>query len=145
MDKLFRSLFHFNYMKKPQWMVVFILSGILLFVLWRLKKTDDNEKFYLIETMENRDKQSDWLQNANDYSRMFGGNLMNDHLKYTGTPVPLPEGEMFMFADNMASPECCKSSTYSTVDGCVCTTMDQIKYLNERGGNRTAYGGTSII
>ncbi len=141
-----RSLFHFNYMKKVQWMVVFIVSAFLLFLLWRLKKIDDNEKLYLLETMENRDKtQSDWIQNANDYSRMFGGNLMDQHLKYTGTPVPLPEGELFMFANNTVSPECCTSATYSTVDGCVCTSMDQIKYLNERGGNRTAYGGTSMF
>ncbi len=145
MDKLFRSLFQINYMKKTQWMIFFIVAAMLLFVLWRLKKTDADEKFYLIETMENRDKQSDWLQNANDYSRMFGGNLMNQHLKYTGTPVPLPEGEMFMFADNKVSPECCTSATYSTVDGCVCTSMEQIKYLNERGGNRTAYGGEYLI
>lgn len=145
MSKLFGSLFHFNYMKKTQWMVMFIIAALLLFVLWRLKKTDDNEKLYLIETMENRDKQPDWIQNANNYSRMFGGNLMNQHLKYTGTPVPLPEGEMFMFADNKVSPECCTSATYSTIDGCVCTSMDQIKYLNERGGNRTSYGGDYLI
>jgi hypothetical protein len=140
MDKLFRSLFHFNYMKKTQWMILFIILSVLLFILWRLKKTDDDEKLYLIETMENRDK-SDWVQNANQYSQMFGGNFMDQHLKYTGTPVPLPEGELFMFANNVSSPECCTSATYSTVDGCVCTSMDQLKYLNERGGNRTAYGG----
>ena len=96
MDKMFRSLSHFNYMKKPQWIIFFILVGILLFILWRLKKIDDNEKFYLIETMENRDKPSDWIQNANDYSRMFGGNLMDQHLKYN-TPIPA-DGELFMFS-----------------------------------------------
>lgn len=134
-----------NHLRKVQWIVLLIVSAVLLFILWRLKKVDDNSKLYLIETMENRNKESDWIQNANDYSRMFGGNLMDQHLKYTGTPVPLPEGEMFMFADNKVSPECCTSATYSTVDGCVCTSMDQIKYLNERGGNRTAYGGTSMF
>lgn len=139
------ALFRINYLRKTQWFVVLIVSALLLFILWRLKRIDDNEKFYLIETMENRNKHPDWVQNANDYSRMFGGNLMDQHLKYTGTPVPLPEGEMFMFADNKVSPECCLSSTFSTVDGCVCTSMDQLKYINERGGNRTAYGGTSMF
>lgn len=139
------DFFRFNYLKKTQWFVVFILSALLLFILWRLKKVDDDEKLYLIETMENPNKQSTWIQNANDYSKMFGGNLMEQHLKYSGTPVPLPEGELFMFANNKVSPECCTSATYSTVDGCVCTSMDQIKYLNERGGNRTSYGGTSMF
>ncbi len=139
------ALFRVNYLRKIQWFVVFIVSAILLFILWRLKNVDDAEKMYLIETMENRNKQSDWIQNANDYSRVFGGQLMDQHLKYTGTPVPLPEGEMFMFADNKVSPECCSSSTFSTVDGCVCTSMDQIKYINERGGNRNNYGGIDMF
>lgn len=142
----FKHVFHLKYLTKIQWIVVIILSGLLLFVLWRLKKSHDNEQFYLIKTegMTNQEKDnSNWVTNANDYSKIFGNNLMNQHLQYTGTPVPLPEGELFMFANNKSSPSCCSSATYSTVDGCVCTSMDQIKYLNERGGNRTAYGGDS--
>jgi hypothetical protein len=43
---------------------------------------------------------------------------------------------LFMFKNNVAKPECC-GSTYSTDTGCVCTTPDQRKFLNMRGGNRT--------
>lgn len=41
----------------------------------------------------------------------------------------------FMFAYNVSSPLCCPS-TYSTSTGCVCTTVEQRKWLNERGNNR---------
>uniref|UniRef100_A0A6C0KEX5 Uncharacterized protein n=1 Tax=viral metagenome TaxID=1070528 RepID=A0A6C0KEX5_9ZZZZ len=59
-----------------------------------------------------------------------------DHSTYTGTPVPLPSGQLFMFADNEFKPECC-GSTFSNANGCACITKDQIEYINQRGGNRT--------
>ena len=59
---------------------------------------------------------------------------------YKGTPVPLPEGQMFMFADNEFKPECCGSSVSSST-GCACITKAQMDYVNQRGGNRTACGG----
>ena len=45
--------------------------------------------------------------------------------------------DMFMFAHNQASPECCPS-TYSTSTGCICTTQQQRDMINRRGGNRSA-------
>ncbi len=51
-------------------------------------------------------------------------------------PIPLPEGELLFFDTNKFSPECCPSS-YSNSEGCVCAAPEQLKYLNERGGNRT--------
>ena len=53
-----------------------------------------------------------------------------------GGPVPLPEGQLTMFAGNKHDPGCCPA-TYSGSDGCVCVSPEQMKYLNERGGNRT--------
>lgn len=53
-----------------------------------------------------------------------------------GGPLPLPEDELLMFEKNKFSPECCPSP-YSNGDGCVCASPEQMKYLNERGGNRT--------
>ncbi len=50
------------------------------------------------------------------------------------TPGP---DNLFMFKDNKCKPECCGSS-YSCDGGCVCTTPEQRKYVNERGGNRTS-------
>jgi hypothetical protein len=44
---------------------------------------------------------------------------------------------LFMFKDNQCKPECCGSS-YSCDGGCVCTTPEQRKFVNERGGNRTS-------
>ena len=44
---------------------------------------------------------------------------------------------LFMFKNNQCKPECCGAS-FSCGGGCVCTTPDQRKYINERGGNRTS-------
>jgi len=53
-----------------------------------------------------------------------------------GGEVPLPETEMIMFSKNKFAPECCPS-VYSSSTGCVCASPEQMKYLNQRGGNRT--------
>ena len=59
--------------------------------------------------------------------------------KNEGGPIPLPEDEMLIFDTNKFSPDCCPSN-YSNADGCVCASPEQMKYLNERGGNRTLTG-----
>ena len=53
-------------------------------------------------------------------------------------PVPLPEGEMLMFANTPFKPECCPN-TYSNGSGCACMTTKQYNYLIERGGNNIPF------
>jgi hypothetical protein len=53
-------------------------------------------------------------------------------------PVPLPEGEMLMFANTPFKPECCPN-TFSTSTGCACMTGNQYNYLILRGGNNVPY------
>jgi hypothetical protein len=53
-------------------------------------------------------------------------------------PVPLPEGEMLMFANTPFKPECCPNS-YSNSTGCACMTSGQYNYLVTRGGNNVPY------
>lgn len=53
-------------------------------------------------------------------------------------PVPLPEGEMLLFANTPFKPECCPNS-FSTSTGCACMTTDQYNYLVMRGGNNAPY------
>ena len=53
-------------------------------------------------------------------------------------PVPLPEGELFMFANTPFKPECCPN-TYSTSQGCACMTGKQYNYLITRGSNNVPY------
>ena len=53
-------------------------------------------------------------------------------------PVPLPEGEMLMFANTPFKPECCPN-TYSTGNGCACMTPAQYGHLVSRGGNNVPY------
>ena len=40
--------------------------------------------------------------------------------------------QMFLFAKNKCSPDCCPSS-YMCTGGCVCTTEEQRKLINQRG------------
>lgn len=53
-------------------------------------------------------------------------------------PVPLPEGEMLLFANTEFKPECCPN-TFSTGSGCACMTGAQYNYLILRGGNNVPY------
>jgi hypothetical protein len=53
-------------------------------------------------------------------------------------PVPLPEGELDMFATTPFKPECCPN-TYSSSMGCACMTVGQYNYLRDRGGNNVPY------
>lgn len=54
------------------------------------------------------------------------------------TQVPLPEGEMFMFANTQFKPECCPN-TYSNSSGCACLDSKSYNYLVMRGGNNVPY------
>ena len=53
-------------------------------------------------------------------------------------PIPLPKGELDMFATTPFKPECCPN-TYSISTGCACMTVDQYTYLRDRGGNNVPY------
>ena len=53
-------------------------------------------------------------------------------------PVPLPEGELLMFANTPFKPECCPN-TFSNSSGCACMTTEQYNYLILRGGNNVPY------
>jgi hypothetical protein len=78
-----------------------------------------------------------WVDTAKRYAAGVGNeNRLNTYKDNVGTPVPLPEGELFFFADNKFKPECCPS-TYSDSMGCACLSQAQVTYLNQRGGNRT--------
>lgn len=50
--------------------------------------------------------------------------------------VPLPEGKLNFFYGNTFDPECCfKPHNYSSSTGCACISEEQMRFLNERGGN----------
>ena len=53
-------------------------------------------------------------------------------------PIPLPEGELDMFATTPFKPECCPSA-FSSSTGCACLTTEQYSYLRDRGGNNVPY------
>jgi len=59
---------------------------------------------------------------------------------HPGPKVPLPAGQLFFFANNTFSPDCCipPQSGVSNGDGCACVTQEQVNYISSRGGNRAA-------
>jgi hypothetical protein len=59
-------------------------------------------------------------------------------LNRTPQPIPLPEGELDMFANTPFKPECCPNE-YSNSSGCACMTVQQYNYVIERGGNNVPY------
>ena len=86
------------------------------------------------KSWENKDTISD---HKNPNALNDAANIYSDLEKNEGGgPIPLPEGELLFFDTTKFSPDCCPS-TYSNADGCVCASPEQMKYLNERGGNRT--------
>lgn len=71
-------------------------------------------------------------------SGAISGSDANTILNRPKQPIPLPEGEMNMFATTQFKPECCPN-TYSTGSGCACMTVDQYKYLRNRGSNNVPF------
>lgn len=85
----------------------------------------------------NSDVASSWINKADAYSKNLGYQQTAQKANmYTGTQVPLPDGELFFFQNNQFKPECCPSP-YSASTGCACMSSEQIAYLNSRGGNRS--------
>ena len=63
---------------------------------------------------------------------------VNNILNRPSQPIPLPEGELDMFATTQFKPQCCPN-TFSNSMGCACMTVNQYKYLINRGGNNVPY------
>jgi hypothetical protein len=53
---------------------------------------------------------------------------------YNGLPEPTQN--LNMFAENTAKADCCANKNdYTTSNGCLCVSKDQLDYLKKRGGN----------
>jgi len=53
-------------------------------------------------------------------------------------PIPLPEGQLSLFATTDFKPECCPNA-FSTSTGCACMDLKTYSYLRDRGGNNVPY------
>lgn len=74
-------------------------------------------------------------ESSSDPSNVFK-DLENN---YVDTSEPFPSSTMSIFADNNMGPECCPAA-YSGSTGCVCATPEQMKFISQRGGNKTLNG-----
>lgn len=63
---------------------------------------------------------------------------VNEILNRPSQPVPLPEGEMLLFANTKFTPDACPN-TYSNSMGCANMTVEQYNYLQTRGGNNVPF------
>jgi len=63
---------------------------------------------------------------------------VKDFLARKEQPIPLPEGEMLLFANTKFAPEFCPN-TYSNSSGCAEMSNEQYNYLVTRGGNNIPY------
>jgi hypothetical protein len=124
--------------------LIFIVLGFLIAILTTCSCSKVSAKEAMtnlanaapLNHQNNADLEGSWMSNAISYAGNMGyKSILEKHAEYKGTPVPL-ENTLFYFEDNDFKPSCCPS-TYSTSTGCACLSEDQMKYLNERGGNRT--------
>jgi len=90
---------------------------------------------------------SSWRRQPNNVPKMKGRFFVPQ-----GTPVPLkceqqyqsfPKNSMFMFAQNVSSPACCPS-TFSSSGGCVCSTVQQRRWVAQQRGNNKNYSNYSF-
>ena len=84
-----------------------------------------------IDYAMNKGVHTDKYESKYDQVEVNGGSKLSPQ-------VPLPEGQLFMWANNEFSGKCCNTSNVSGGGGCACITKEQADYLNTRGGNRAS-------
>jgi hypothetical protein len=83
---------------------------------------------------------NDWNQKDLTIRNGKFGNGVAEILNRPSPPLPLPEGEMLLFANIPFKPDCCKNnSAYSNSMGCACISDEVYNYLKIRGGNNLAF------
>lgn len=99
----------------------------------------------LVIVVMNRCNREGFLYNLEppEFFELESNDINNASLENQYTPFeknvcgPIVPGQFF-FATTKFDHSCCdKISLYSSNLGCPCMCPDQLKYLNQRGGNRT--------
>jgi len=85
-----------------------------------------------------QDVYKSWGMDSKNYSKTAKNPGVPANIKkdMEGDSIPLDEGKLFFFGKTQFSPECCPGS-YSNDQGCACMSYDQMRHINQRGGNRT--------
>ena len=97
----------------------------------------ESSKFSL--SNDNAVNTSSWFTPDLTYTKgTTGGPGVQAILNRPEQPIPLPEGEMLMFANTEFKPECCPNA-YSNSTGCACMDVKSYNYLINRGGNNVPY------
>lgn len=97
----------------------------------------ESSKFSL--SNDNPVNTSSWFTPNLTYTKgTTGGKGVQNILNRPEQQIPLPEGEMLMFANTEFKPECCPNA-YSNSTGCACMSLNSYNYLINRGGNNVPY------
>jgi hypothetical protein len=102
----------------------------------------DNYRFTSIERFSQSKCKNDFIIPKEKLAIIQGVNMpdtpTNQEITFDNDPsasnLSGDPSQLFMFANNKASLDCCPS-VYSTSQGCVCMTDDQINWLSQRGNN----------
>ena len=125
--------------------VIYLVMAVL--TIWgcscKMNKTEgytslDNSAKYTLGDNAQVDTSSWVMANLTNSPGQAKSKGAQDILNRPAQPVPLPEGELYMFANTEFKPECCPN-TYSTGSGCACMTVNQYNHLINRGGNNVPY------
>ena len=116
-----------------------LVSGLVIFVLGMLIACNlvcscsNNNLLEGFSTGDDSSPQQEGKSGSSYVDALYGeldGNV--------GGPVPLPDNQLSIFNENKFKPECCtQPQQYSNSSGCACISVEQMKYLNSRGGNNT--------
>ena len=155
---LFNKLYNNKFFESNKSLIIFIVFISIIITFFILKKMKIIEGF--APTDYNMGEFSGLLlkpEGCSDWrkppacNKLLKGNVttvfgsqepLKDHLTKSTNEGPPVDGnsddnrkQLFMFAYNKSSPDCCPS-TYTTSTGCICTTKAQRDYINQRGNNR---------
>jgi len=101
--------------------------------------TNNGESSQFSTTSDKPINTSSWFTPNLSYKKgTTGGKGVQDILNRPKQQIPLPEGELLMFANTPFKPECCPNA-FSNSTGCACMDINSYNYLINRGGNNVPY------
>ncbi len=116
-----------------------LISGVVIFVLGIIIGVNllcSCSNGSLLESFGNNEQAS--VQSEGSDQSSYLDNIYSQLQGNQGGEVPLPKNELLLFKNNQFKPECCNQpQQYSNSSGCACISVEQMKYLNSRGGNNT--------
>lgn len=125
-------------------LVILLVANVLMLLYPRASWRQSNEGFanYFLENAGGAKSEYkpigafDGVKLTNGGADGWKKGPQNTELLSGGHDFELGPDSLFMFKDNVVSPEC--ASSFSTSGGAVCSTKSQRDMINSRGSNRSS-------